>query len=343
MKFSDLTPSISRFEAGTTVNDIAIWLDTDITGSITHFWFEQDGYRRICDNQPREDSESLRTEQILNPIPCQKCKSLYLEDVLHGRKALRIWADPPVLKKEGGALFNDMHSQKIGGPISPEGVTMPKIPMSSFARFYEVRPAEQVRIVRDIRTRLMDPEGYIVRDYYGPLRNQLKATHWTTRDIEYFEDGLELFLENQKFDDRRDHYRRLSEAYVSYWHNVEGGYFTVPPTDVTIAGLTITVRPEVGLRTVGGDYQALKLWFNSDRPSRQARQFIVYLMNKAKAQNESWGDLWYSGIWDIRRQNVLPPIKPARDLELGLTGQIAAFLHIWDDLDRRSREGELPY
>ncbi len=326
----------------TTVNDIAIWPDTDFCGSTTHFWFEQDGYRRICDNQSREGGEPHRSKQLPRSTPCQKCMSLYLEDVLYGRKVLRIWASPPILKNEEGGPYNWVPPQEIGRTLSKAGPAMPRIPMSSFARFYEVRPAEQVRIVRDIRMRLMDPERYIVRDYYGLLRNQLRTTHWTTRDINDFEDGLELFLESQKFDDRRDHYRRLSEAYIAYWHNVDGDYFAVPPTDVTIAGLTITVRPEVGLRT-GRDYQALKLWFNSDRPTRQARQIIVYLMDRAKEQSEWWSDRWYSAIWDIRRQNILPPIRPARDLELGLTGQIAAFLHIWDDLDRRSREGELPY
>ena len=341
MKFSDLTPSVSRFEAGTTVNDIAIWLDTDITGSITHFWFEQDGYRRICDNQLQEDGGSRRPEQLPSPIPCLKCKSLYLEDVLYGRKTLRIRADAPILNNGGPDLYNGVPPQEIGGSSALERPTMPKIPMSSFARFYEVRPAEQVRIVRDIRTRLMDPERYIVRDYYGLLRNQMRATHWNTSDITDFKCGLQSFLESQKFDDRRDHYSKLSEAYITYWQNVGGDYFAIPPVDVTITGLTITVRPEVGLRT-GGDYQALKLWFNSERPTRQARQMIVYLMNRAKEESDLWNDRWYSAIWDIRRQNILPPIKPARDLELGLTGQIAAFLHIWDDLDRRSREGELP-
>ena len=325
------------------MNDIAIWTDTEFSSSVTHFWFEQDGgYHRICDNRPWEDSESRRAEQSESPIPCPSCRSLYLEDVLYGRKALRIWVDSPSLKEDGATPYNEIDTPKTGGSLSLERGAMPKIPMASFAKFYEVRPAEQVRIVRDIRVLLMDPERYIFRDYYGPLRNLLRATHWATRDIACFEDALEPFLEKQKIDDRRDHYRRLSESYIAHWRNVDGDCFAIPPTDVTISELTITVRPEVGLRTEGGDFQALKLWFNSDRPTRQARQIIVYLMNAAQEQSEAWNDRWYSAIWDIRRHSVLPPIKPARDLELGLNSQVAAFMHIWDVLDRRSREGNLP-
>ena len=324
------------------MDEIAIWHETDLNSSVTHFWVQQNGYRRICDNRLLEDAESIERGQPVSPIPCRMCKSLYLEDVLYGKQVLRISADLPLLKRRVNAPYNDVYAPDYGGSMFLLEGAVPKIPMSSFAKFYEVRPAEQVRIVRDIRMRLLDPERYMARDYYGPLRNLLRSTHWVTGNIEDFADALEPFLENQKFDDRKVHYRRLGESYVTYWRNVDGAHFAIPSTDVTISGLTVAVRPEVGLRTEGGDYQALKLWFNSDRPTRQARQIMVYLMNRAKEQSEKWDGRWYSGIWDIRRHNVLPPIRPARDLELGLTGQIAAFLHIWDELDRQSREGYFP-
>ena len=323
------------------MDEIDIWSETDINSSVTHFCFQRDGYRRICDNHLLEDAESIEREQPVSPIPCRMCKSLYLEDVLYGKQVLRISADPPLLKRGVVAPYNDMHPLYYGVSASLLGVSMPKIPMSSFAKFYEVRPAEQVRIVRDIRTRLLDPERYMARDYYGPLRNLLRKTHWATGEIEDFEGALDPFLESQRFNDRKDHYERLGKAYVAYWRNVDGAHFAIPPIDVTISDLTIAVRPELGLQTEGGDYQALKVWFNSDRPSRQARQIMVYLMDRANEQSEKWSSRWYSGIWDIRRQNVLPPMQPARDLELGLTGQIAAFLHIWNELDRQSREGYL--
>ena len=323
------------------MDEIAIWSETDINSSVTHFWFQRDGYRRICDNGLLEDGISIEPEQFASPIPCRMCKSLYLEDVLYGKQVLRLLADPPLLKNGGASHYNVEHTLYFGVLVPETEPIVPRIPMSSFAKFYEVRPAEQVRIVRDIRMRLLDPERYMARDYYGPLRNLLRKTHWATGDIVDLEEALEPFLDRQKFDDRKEHYKRLSESYVTYWRNVDGVHFTIPPIDVTISGLTIIVRPEVGLQTEGGDYQALKVWFNSDRPSRQARQIMVYLMDRANEQSEKWSSRWYSGIWDIRRQNVLPPIQPARDLELGLTGQIAAFLHIWDELDRQSREGYL--
>ena len=217
------------------MNDIAIWPDTDFSSSIVHFWFEQDGHhRRICDSRLWEDGEAHQSEQSASPTPCPYCKSLYLEDVLYGKKVLRIEADPPLLKKDIVPAYNGVYSPKIGGTQPLEGDVMPKIPMSSFARFYEVRPAEQVRIVRDIRTRLMAPDRYITRDYYAPLRNTLRATHWATNDIGYFEDALEPFLEKQKLD-RRDHFRSVSESYVSYWRNVEGTYFAIP--EVTSNGV----------------------------------------------------------------------------------------------------------
>ena len=122
--------------------------------------------------------------------------------------------------------------------------------------------------------------------------------------------------------------------------NKDATYFSVLPVDVAIGDLTINVNPEIGMRS-NGDDQVLKLWFNAVRPSRQTRQVIGHLMNLAKAQSNGWQPRWHTGLWDIRRRNVPLPVGQARDFELGLDGQAAAFMRIWEDLERKARETDI--
>ena len=311
-----------------------------------HFWFERDDGipYRICDGavwreHPKADDDPVPF------TPCRLCKEVYLADVLHGRKVLTIAPEPPA-SVEAHTLYNGMDNPKtvvytpLNGVSYPKnGVSeMPRVPMSMFAKFYEVRPAKQVSIVREIRARLNAPDLYMSRDYYGPLRQVIRQTHWATRNIATFEDALPPLLDVQTR--KRDHYRDIGQSYIAFWINKDATYFPVTPVDVAIGDLTINVNPEGGMRSDGDD-QVLKLWFNVVRPSRQTRQVIVHLMNLAKAQSNEWQPRWHPGILDIRRRNVPLPVGQARDFELGLSGQAAAFMRIWEDLEQGAREMDM--
>ena len=207
----------------------------------------------------------------------------------------------------------------------------PRISMTFFAKFYESRPASQVSIVREIRRRMASPEDYASRDYYRALRNTLRQTHWLTSAIEPFENALDDLASRQTQARRSDHYRTIGHAYISHWRRMAGSFFPVDPAVVGVSGLDITVRPEVGVELPDGDSLVLKLWFNYDAPSRQARQIIGRLMGQAR--DEMWDSTWQHGIWDVPRNRFLMPLQTARDFELGLVGQVAAFQSIWQALE----------
>ena len=322
------------------MDDIAIWAERSKgLDPTTHFWFaETDGSRyRICDGQTWvEEPKRASTTDALVFVPCKKCKDLYLTDVLHGRKVLTILPEPPTYDS---GVYNpetlvDTQENMVYYP--KKGVSsMPRISIASFAKFYEVRPAAQVRIVRDIRSRMMDPERYFARDFYWPLRNLLRTTHWATGDIGTFENAMQPFVYGLQDTRKKASYRILCESYVDFWKRSGATYFPIQTASVEIDGLTIVVSPEVGMR-IGDDFQALKLWFNSIQPTRQARQIVIHLMDRANAINDHWQKRWHSGIWDVRRARIPLVVRPARDFELGLAGQIAAFLQIWNRLDEEA-------
>lgn len=244
---------------------------------------------------------------------------------------------PPTPVENGHPPNCEVYSPTIRGcPHDEEytpretGCPMPVVPMASFARFYEARPPDKVRIVRDVRIQQSDPDGYRRRDYYNDLRNILTQTHWQTDDIGVLESAVETFIAKQKDDQKKAHFRDIAEAYIRFWKRQDASLFEVPSVEVDVAELTIRVRPEVGMRTEDGDEFALKLWFNSPRLTRQYRQANTYLMEQA--QGIEWPSDWRPALWDVRRENIPPPATVARDFVLGLEGQAAAFLGIWNRL-----------
>ena len=311
----------------------------------THFWFERDGVPyRICDGI-RWIEGTGEDDRPDFPVPCGLCKETYLEDVLRGAKLLHLLPEPPTLKNveyyleiNGDTDDNGLYPQKNGVYSSGntrQGVcVMPRVPIGSFARFYESRPADQVKIVRDIRARLIDTEGYIARDYYHQLRNAIKRTHWATGNIRTLQDALVPFVEHTR-EHKREHYRSIAESYVSFWMERDATFFPIKSVDVEVGGLTILVKPEAGMQT-GDDCYGLKFWFNATPPTRTARQVIQHMMERANNSCDEWQDSWHLGIWDIRRRIILPPLRTARDFELGLIGQSAAFLRIWDELEQQA-------
>ena len=312
-----------------TVEPISIWAETVGADPSTHFWFvgSDSVPRRICDGRERVASSGIFD---LPNAPCLACKGIYLEDVTRGRQVLTILPDPP----ESVVYPSESVVYPPESVVSShqEDIMVPEIPLAMFANFYEVRPAQQVKIVRDIRTRLANREGYRSRDYYWALRNTLRQTHWKSGNIADFENALGPLVHGTQLKQRAEHYRVVGEAYIEFWKQSDASFFSVPPSTIEIEGLPLRVRPEIGRRR-GRDSEVLKLWMNGSKPSRQTRQVMDHLMELARGQEARWSNDWQVGILDVRRRDVPRPITPARDFRLGLAGQIAAFLHVWERLD----------
>ena len=321
---------------------IEIWGSRTGDDPVTHFWFEpsESTRQRICDGAEwvREPKGEADLSDVF--VPCRPCREIYLKDVLSGLQVMYILTEPPPeILRPTPEILRPTPEKMISFPGERE-VTMTRLPMSSFAKFYESRPAEQVSIVRQIRTNLTDPERYRYADYYMSLRNTLKATHWRNGSIDQFEDALEVLLDRIDEPRKREHYRTLGHSYIKFWKMNADGFFTVPPLEMEVAGLTILIRPEVGIE-IGGDQQVLKLWFNRYTPTRQARQILLYLMDRVCRQDERWRNYRHFGVWDIRRERIPLPLRTARDFEIGLLGQIAAFKNIWSELDREAENFEI--
>ena len=302
----------------------------------THFWYESDQglKRRVCD-----DLASPGAIQEPDPekplIPCQACQNLYVQDMAFGRRVLDYL---PLPSPNSATHIPDLmvYSPKIGEAYHKNRMAdmleRPSLGMATFARFYDAPASQRARIVREARTFWIDPDGYRKRNYYWAVRNTLSRTHWSTNDLSDFENAQEEMLSKLPYKkgkhSRNENYQVVSRAYLKFWSKQQDAqFFKIPRGSVQIAGLTILVNPEVGMRR-RGDELALKLWFSVPRPKRAFRQAIQYLMSEA--QHQGWQRHLQPALWDLRREEILPNVPLPKDFDWVIRGQASAFREMWD-------------
>ena len=298
----------------------------------THFWYKAPDtqYRRICDDSGWPTDTPLISDRSRIYVPCRECRSLYVDDIVHGDQLLDpiLHVTPPFQTGE--------YPLTIGGysTENDEGTTMTKmtlsdVPVATFARFYEATGPQKVRMVRDSRLYQSDPRGYIARDYYLDFRNTLRQTHWATNDIATFEAALDGVIDKQKVAGKREHYRQLGDAYINFWKKREGAeFFNIEREFVPVAGLSIRVGIETGVK-IHGDELAVKFSFAAPRPTRAFRQVVQHLTGKALTPSPMLQPV----ICDVRREELLPTVPIPKDFQMALEGQAGAFRQIWESLD----------
>lgn len=297
----------------------------------THFWYNE-GHgrkRRLCD-----DFEAVGELQESSPtklfIPCKACQGLYAEDIAFGRQILEYLPHPSAEQATYTPDYMLYAQQSRGHPTQSRRVNVlkqPVIGMATFARFYDAPASGKGRVITDARTYVAKPNEYNHRAYYWALRNTLSQTHWKSNDLSDFSDAVEGMLSNIKKEHRVENYRKVSEAYLSFWTKQgDAQFFKIPTERIEIAGLTILINPEIGLRRPG-DNLALKVWFSAPKPKRSYRQAIQYLMNEA--QQHGWQPGVQPALWDVRREEIMPSVPIAKDFPLVIRGQAAAFREMW--------------
>ena len=319
------------------VASVPVWAGPAPDGSdpTVHLWYADNAKVcfRLCDNVKWSSGEAvhLRDESYAR---CRDCRDLYaLDATLPSQRFGHLEVGLPILRNEICYTQSMVDtSDLMEYTHESQGIVMlsnmiNSVPMTAFARFYDASGPEKVRVVRDVRLMASDPQGYRGRDYYFQLRNLLRQTHWQTDDIDTFEDALDRLVSNAR-PDKKEHYRKIGQAYIDFWRKRDGHCFDVPVSMVDVAGLPIRVSLEVGMGYAGNDL-ALKIWWNAPRPKRAFRQTVQYLTELASA---GWPPHWSTALWDVRRDELLPPVRIPKDFAFALEGQAVAFRQIWVSL-----------
>jgi len=259
-------------------------------------------------------------------VPCEECRGLYVEDIVHGYQLLDPL--PAVVEPTASVVYSPKFGEYPQQEMVPT-MEIGNVAIATFARFFEATPSGRVRVVRDARLFQSDPKSYAKRDYYFDLRNTLRQTHWQTNDISTFEAALDPLIAKQTIPGKQEHVRTIGRAYIDFWKKRDAQFFRVAPSIVEITGLRIHVVAEVGMR-YNGDNLALKLALAAPKPTRHFRQVIQYLTTEGLRNRPNL----QQAIWDVRREEILPHVPIPRDFRLALEGEAVAFRQIWESLNR---------
>ena len=182
-----------------------------------------------------------------------------------------------------------------------------KISLTDFIEVVHRSGTPRATMARNILERT-DYHPY--QDYYKPLREQIIEVHRKSSS----KSELRNLLASTSTK-KQNNYKRLIDAYCSWWGYKKPTWFKPPRSSYTHANITVNINPELGLSFNGSDH-VIKLYFKSRKLSKQKADLISGLMSmklKTKAK---------ICVLDILERKLfvptiqIPGLKQAVDAEL---------------------------
>ena len=298
---------------------ISLWVDRPPGPDPTfHRWFcEPDGlYFRLCDGaQWMEVPEVDNLPEIRTPcMPCLRVcgPDMSRNEVFHFQQGpLPITRESS--KKDYPRAFWQDYTWYNEGILACEVGVMPIVGMMILAQFCCESDKQQLSRIQQRLAPRSDGGG----NPYVQLLNIFRDLHWRSGDIEYLREGYPLRLnEVSSKQNRRQRFQELTEAYIASWDAMRFVLVTPPPPgQLVIEGLTVTVDPEIGARTVQGGKRLLKLWLNKKPPASQLVCDILAYLMRCLGEQEGWDGSWQLGVWDLDRRRVVSPAALDRFVE----------------------------
>ena len=215
---------------------------------------------------------------------------------------------------------------------------MPVVSMRTFAKFCAAGIGSSEGVVREAHevanAQRYTEDGkskYMGRNPYQALNDLVQRYHAKSGRLVVLEQSIEDFLAKTRDADRRDMYGMLLPHYISVWKQKPAKAFEVPRGSVEVNGLTITVNPEIGMRQPN---RVLKIWWLKDEPSKEEQSVMLYLMKKARDEQQDWLNGWKVALLDVRREVIVPACSHSASFKRGLDRQASQFVDIWNSLDR---------
>ena len=95
-----------------------------------------------------------------------------------------------------------------------------------------------------------------------------------------------------------------AHSYADFWDALDATPFEGRRAALDMAGLTVSIDPELRIQHADGRQQLLKLWFGPTPPPTTWVPVVAGLMNMA-GQQHGWPQSWTKGSLDIEHQTVL--------------------------------------
>ena len=162
---------------------------------------------------------------------------------------------------------------------------------------------------------------------YAKLRRAIIQCHIRHDNITGFRRGLPDILLSI---DLRYRYRChvVAHSYADWWETLNATPFEGRRVVLDMAGLAVSINPELGVQYADGREQLLKLWFSSAKPPNTWVPVVSGLMHMA-GQQHGWPQSWTKGFLDIERRSVLALSVDEATAEPLLLDTAGDFMHRW--------------
>jgi hypothetical protein len=201
---------------------------------------------------------------------------------------------------------------------------MPVISLTDFVDFVVASGPPRLTKVRELKRRgIYEP----ATDFWKRLREAIETLHREDREKPFL-DEVRVGLTDRK---KLAAYPPLITAYKRFLGRKHTRWFDPPRGRWAHAELTVRVNPELGL-DIDGNRHVVKLYFKKQPLSKRRVESILRLMEKTLKAGE--GESFAVAVLDVANAKLIRPTIPVPDLDILLQSEAAAFMEIWQRLER---------
>jgi hypothetical protein len=161
-------------------------------------------------------------------------------------------------------------------------------------------------------------------DFWRGIRKRIEDLHKNNEPKSVLDSFLNTVDDTKKqklYEDNIRGYKRFLGKKKVYWIGPRRGTWTY-------GDLQIRVNPELGLNINGTD-TIIKLWFKTEKLSKNRIDLILYLLGKKSRPNKKT----VVGVLDVQRGRLITPTRTIPDIEALLRAEALSLLEIWRNLE----------
>ena len=161
-------------------------------------------------------------------------------------------------------------------------------------------------------------------DFYKQLREAIQNLHQVGAPKSDL-DKVKLQLSDKK---KQGNYPDAIKGYKKWLGKKNVKWFKPPRDDLSIAGVDVSVNPELGLR-INGDRHIVKLYFKADKLTKRRTDVITCAMEDALRSSVKPDDLMT--VVDVRRGKHFSGAGPSTKLSGMLGAELAYIAYFWSN------------
>jgi hypothetical protein len=199
---------------------------------------------------------------------------------------------------------------------------VPKLTLTDFVEIVDRSGSSKIAKVADIKRR---PRYQPAFDFYKIIREALEETHRTGKGKAH----LQQVLGSLKDPKKQVNYPAIVAGYSKWWGQKTFQWFNPPSADFSHAGVTVAVRPELGLE-FNGQKHIIKLYFKGDALSKRRVNLVTCLMEHSLRGSAPSGAI--ISVLDTRTAKLFSGGATSPSMIAGLRAELSYVATLWPNV-----------